>query len=1150
MYFFDQGEGTNIITQSLSGKSYTLSPFLKKGVLQAVQYWSDILSSGLKNIAPAQIFVKGDGAANASAAQKNFVDDVQTSKDLWTQSLQQGLTLSNLDPITGNYTGMIGYGSVVIGQYLGADRATGTEYGWMYDTDSILPTNDMSVDLQAVFRHELGHAFGILASADDSSKEKDEAGNHIYTFDKETLNSWTRHLVDQNGNPAKPGMTILTSEDFRQRQAKDSTLKATDYFIIDNTSDEDTTPKANISTAGKAYFKGSHVSEVLAGATFDGVDGMPVNGWEDYEPEISHITTCTLMSHSNYRTALIFTEAELAILQDMGYVFDRKKYYGYSLYRDHVTMTNRNGYSERNAAGTAYESNVYSTVPLGVGFHLYGSNNTVTQAADILTRGNGAVGIRVEGTDNSLTLAPQNVVHADGYRGMGVLISYGRNHILNQYGTITALGTGGNGVQFDFGSNACGALDYRGSYIRYVAIPSNGKLISAENRSFDYHDGYTLLATPELDGPLVSAYNLQGSVSGNAHAIYISKNAFVKDINVLPGASINGAITSDWKKFTAEGGYAGAMGDGSDALKIRYKGSLYAYDKYIPNLVTQLNFCTNIAYNGDITGDDNMKINVDSGTLAYSGTANVASVQVASGVVLAGGTYTVNDMTAKMAAGFADSTTGQLINHGTIQPAAADMRIHGRLVSDGSLGLVSADGQQSRQIVVDGGAAVQGSKLVRTDGSSYLPDKSYTFLNASGGITGSLTNTAGSAFSGLLNLKSLVVSGTSGAVTLGLGNNIGSLNPDQQWGYDNLSTLLANTQGDSAKQAQLGLLLGASTEAAGAGLTSAARTGSPDGAALTMSSLTAMNAIWARTMYLSTTGMTAGSSVSPARSDGDVTKESSIIPIDLGPTTSGWLKFSKSWESIGNSDTNGHGFATSFGFDHSIGNSWRLGEFVSYGDNSFAGTNSILKNKDYRLGIYGIREKGPSQIFLYFDAGRQNNDSKRYISAGASYMAESSYKSNTIELGGRYTYDTDYGKAQSWHRKPYGEIHVVHYNQDGYDETGAGVWNQSVGSGSSTYSAATVGFGLEKRMKNEEIEVHVGYKRVLSGSDPTYPVHWMDGGAEHIARGSGLDKNLLVVGVHAEQKQDDNWNLSGDIELEQGHSQQNIQASVMLKKIW
>ena len=570
-------------------------------------------------------------------------------------------------------------------------------------------------------------------------------------------------------------------------------------------------------------------------------------------------------------------------------------------------------------------------------------------------------------------------------------------------------------------------------------------------------------------------------------------------------------------------------------------------------------------YNAELAANPLLNLHVGlyksgAGTLALTGTNTYEGSNIAADGTLeidgsvAGDAWSIKDSSTGNTGTISGSGTikGSLYNHGIVQPTSSgNLTVNGSLVSDGSMGLITTNlGTGIRQIVVNGAANINGSTLKAVEGNSYLPNQDYTFLTAAGGITGSFTNTAGSAFSGLLNLKNLAVSGTSGAVTLGLGNNIGSLNTDQQWTYDNLSTLLANTQGDSAKQTQIGWLLGASPSAASAGLTSAAQANSPDGAALTMSSLTAMNAIGARTMYLSTTGMVSGGSVSPARSDAAVTKESSIIPIDLGPTTSGWLKFSKSWESIGNSDTNGHGFATSFGFDHSIGNSWRLGEFFSYGDNSFAGTNSSLKNKDYRLGIYGIREKGPSQIFLYLDAGRQNNDSKRYINAGANYMAESSYKSNTIELGGRYTYDTDYGKAQSWHRKPYGEIQVVQYNQDGYDENGAGVWNQSVGSGSSTYSAATVGFGLEKRMKNEEIEVHVGYKRVLSGSDPTYPVHWMDGGSEHIARGSGLDKNLLVVGVHAEQKQDDNWNLSGDIELEQGHSQQNVQASVMLKKTW
>ena len=137
-----------------------------------------------------------------------------------------------------------------------------------------------------------------------------------------------------------------------------------------------------------------------------------------------------------------------------------------------------------------------------------------------------------------------------------------------------------------------------------------------------------------------------------------------------------------------------------------------------------------------------------------------------------------------------------------------------------------------------------------------------------------------------------------------------------------------------------------------------------------MSSLSVMNAIGARSMYLSTAPLVQGG-LSPARSEDDVTTRSALIPVDLGTTGSGWIKFSKSWESLGSNATKGHGFAASFGFDRSIGADWRLGEFFTYGDNSFTSVSSSLKNKDYRLGSYGIREKGAERTFLYFDLGQQ-----------------------------------------------------------------------------------------------------------------------------------------------------------------------------------
>ena len=95
-------------------------------------------------------------------------------------------------------------------------------------------------------------------------------------------------------------------------------------------------------------------------------------------------------------------EAELAALQDVGLKFDRKQLFGYSIYasgsEDKLNeFTNTNGYYAREngqwLVGTPNETR------LGIGLHIYGSYNKVTQAADILTVGEDAVGIRVEGVE-------------------------------------------------------------------------------------------------------------------------------------------------------------------------------------------------------------------------------------------------------------------------------------------------------------------------------------------------------------------------------------------------------------------------------------------------------------------------------------------------------------------------------------------------------------------------------------------------------------------------------------------------------------------------------------------------------------------------------------------------------------------------------
>ena len=50
--------------------------------------------------------------------------------------------------------------------------------------------------------------------------------------------------------------------------------------------------------------------------------------------------------------------------------------------------------------------------------------------------------------------------------------------------------------------------------------------------------------------------------------------------------------------------------------------------------------------------------------------------------------------------------------------------------------------------------------------------------------------------------------------------------------------------------------------------------------------------------------------------------------------------------------------------------------------------------------------------------------------------------------------------------------------------------------------------------------------------------------------GRSLDKNLIVLGVHAGQEMGSDWRLEGDLQLEKGSTEKNLQASVMVKKSW
>ena len=141
--------------------------------------------------------------------------------------------------------------------------------------------------------------------------------------------------------------------------------------------------------------------------------------------------------------------------------------------------------------------------------------------------GTGAAGVRVDGTGNTLIVPKETEIHADGPRATGLMVTYGSGHTVEQAGTVTALGEGGTGVRFDFGSSSNGARDeYRGSYIRYIRTVQGrdsanpGAIGEAKNLPLSDMDADTYNANKdELKGALVNHYNLSGALTGSENAI-------------------------------------------------------------------------------------------------------------------------------------------------------------------------------------------------------------------------------------------------------------------------------------------------------------------------------------------------------------------------------------------------------------------------------------------------------------------------------------------------------------------------------------------------------------------------------------------------------------------------------------------------------
>ena len=1198
---FLNADETSPLYHREDNERYTFTSALKEAVLSGYQYWADILGPGAKNDGPVPVYVRGlQRFANANAGQYNYADGRYAANSGWMLTMQNGGTISPFDltkvkwqriegtprfgyVVDGKVLDKYGVALVTFGDNYGALRE-GSARGWWLNDKTLLPDNEQASDLGRVARHELAHALGIAASRSrirkDGVNQSDEDGRPLYRFATVETPDWVfyKHLIDERGNWARPGMDIITPEEFERRKKENPSLDEKDFFILSYVR---RSGLEKGSMKGKAYFLGDNVSEVLDGATFDGVGGVPINGWER-NPELSHIELGGTMSHADYRNWTTFNEAELAVMQDIGWKFDRKAYYGYSVYKDGATITNTRGFSARNAEGTAYLDGVPSTVPLTIGLHVWGSKNTVTQAADILTKGTGSAGMRIDGAKNRIILAEGKKIEANGENGIGALFSYGGGHVFEQKGDITANGKGGIGARFDFGSNSRGAGGvYYGSYISYKrrVDEKTGKITSANNIDLP----------AELNAPLVERYDVSGKLAGAAHAVYIGKNAFVKEINLKDGADVKGNITSEWKHFNGfEDIYDNKDLENGSPLLILYDDTIYNYGMYIPDLATRLNVTGDASMEGDITGLDNMELNVKSGTLSFDGTATVTSIEVGKKGALFGGTYIARDVSVALPDGMTDDRTGVFDNGGLLIPDGEDMSITAEraFISNGSMAVALRDENTAYAIVVKSPLInVEGTTLAAETDGAYQPGVKYTFLKAAGSaIGGDFLTKAGDDFTDLLDVRELKNEGSSAWVMLGIddddiededeqvvvselgemleeegtdpGSESGSVKPDEgSTKPDEGST--KPDEGGSSKPDEGGSSKpdeGGSTKPdEGSGQPSPGLSPSEKKAVRTLFSQKDGRGKQALSDIADNEAAAAAALTMRRERVGRAVAARAGWLNELPPLEAKkahyWYKAEKDWDRFGSASIKGAGHAFTLGADWAGRGGWTFGILGQYGRDSWytnGATRTSMKVHDWRLGLYAINRTGASELSLHAALGRQTHENSETVLE--SHTAESRYHSTTQELGLRFSRDLTPGKT--WHLKPYAALQLTRYAQEAFDQTGNPPWKLHSDSFARLYSAAALGLGVSRSMEGGQFGFSVGVKRVLSGHDPAIWTRLSRSSRGYRSESPRFDRTLLTLSAQGEWVLSKNWSANFGLELEQGRHDRTFSAKAAFCLTW
>ena len=594
--------------------------------------------------------------------------------------------------------------------------------------------------------------------------------------------------------------------------------------------------------------------------------------------------------------------------------------------------------------------------------------------------------------------------------------------------------------------------------------------------------------------------------------------------------------------------------DHSSVINLGKKDENYGYDAAHPNRKTL----------------SNMTVDLDSGVInSYGGTitGEGAVTKTGEGSLLLAGANTYTGLTSvnkgllaingSIAADAAVTDTGILMGNGSIGGTLNNQNIVvagyggegtltvGNLSGDGGKFISLANATDNTKIQVQGTANVTNATFLVENA---LPEKDYTVVNASA-VTGNTANNSDkqTAVSGMMSQYSESVNNTLKVKSV-FADNLGDAGTSEKETMQAMNAMYRNL--NDTQREEMRTLYHLPVGEAKTALSQIGNSDAPQLMSLAQQSTIAQNVISDRLSTAFATAMVdvpmPVSHFADESESGD--KNALTVPMELPLATdnNAWVKFTKHWGDM-KSGANYHGQAISGGYDRAIGKNWRVGTFISYNAMSYGAESASGNVYDTRFGFYGGYHKGARDAYIYLDYGWQKNKLRRGLMG---MTASADYGSHLIELGGEYKYDLHADDGKIWHVSPYAGLQLSYLHHNGYNETGAGIFNQQVAGENNTYFAMQTGVEFKRYLNRGSYGMRLGVKHAFSGADPNLSFHYEGDAQNRYTLKNSQDKTHFMLSLFADAEFAPGWQIAGDAMLQKGSHDKDLSASIMLRRMW